>query len=275
MKDYIETVELFPRINRELIALLRGLSKEDFRKPTQFPEWDVKDICAHLLDTSIRRLSAQRDGHQPREKPVIQTHEDLVAYVTRLADRWALAFDGVSPEILIKLIDQSQQELYEFLRTLDPFAKAFFAVNWAGERESRNWFDIAREYTERWHHQMQIREALNAKRIYQDELYYPVLDTFMRALPHHYRDWKMDRGYVLRVGIRDKPKWNWYLEWNGVIELTKEAKRTPNTAVTVDQDKAWKILTRWNDPDPYKVGVTGDKDLGEHFLKMNCLLIKS
>jgi len=59
-------------------------------------------------------------------------------------------------------------------------------VSWAGEEESANWFDTAREFTERWHHQQQIRLAVNKPGIVTREFYFPVLDCFMRALPYAY-----------------------------------------------------------------------------------------
>ena len=46
--------------------------------------------------------------------------------------------------------------------SLDPHAPALFNVAWAGEQTSPNWFDIGQEYTERWHQQEQIREAVGA-----------------------------------------------------------------------------------------------------------------
>ena len=275
MERCTDTVELFPLLNRKLIDLLQSLSDDDFHKPTQFPSWKVKDICAHLLDTSIRRLSGERDHYESLESPKIESYDDLVEYVTSLADRWTLAFSGVSPVILIRLIDQYQTELYEYLKTLKPYDQSFFAVNWAGQNKSYNWFDIAREYTERWHHQMQIREALGKEPLYQDELYYPVLDTFMMALPYHYRNWKMDPGYTLCVGINEKKDWKWYLEWTKEIELKKEVKKEAETTILIDQDKAWKILTRWNDRSVYEVEIKGNKELGQHILEMNCLLIKN
>jgi hypothetical protein len=45
---------------------------------------------------------------------------------------------------------------------LPPHAEAPFGVAWAGETRSANWLDTGREYTERWHHQMQIRDAVGA-----------------------------------------------------------------------------------------------------------------
>jgi len=60
----IATVALFPALHAELIALLRRLTPEDWFRPTAAP-WTVKDMAAHLLDTDMRRSSAQRDGFRP------------------------------------------------------------------------------------------------------------------------------------------------------------------------------------------------------------------
>src|ERR1700761_5676199 len=72
--------------------------------------------------------------------------------------------------------------------SLDPFATAAIGVSWAGEMTSLVWFDVARELTERWHHQQQIRLATNRPGIMFPALYHPVLDTFLRGLPYAYRD---------------------------------------------------------------------------------------
>ena len=45
----------------------------------------------------------------------------------------------------------------ETIRTLAAF---FPSPEAAGEAVSANWFDVAREFTERWHHQQQIRLAI-------------------------------------------------------------------------------------------------------------------
>ena len=47
---------------RELMTLLRGLEPGDWDRPTACALWSVKDIVAHLLDTSLRRLSFGSDG---------------------------------------------------------------------------------------------------------------------------------------------------------------------------------------------------------------------
>lgn len=270
----IDTIELFPIINNRLIELLKSTSIEEFDKPTQFDTWKVKDICAHLLDTSLRRLSEGRDNYQSLENVKIETYSDLVNYVTKIADRWAIAFHYISPKILIDLIEEYQNELYYYFKDLNPLSQSLNPVSWAGENKSQNWFDIAREYTERWHHQMQIREALKRDVLYEKELYYPVLDTFMRALPFHYRKWKMEHGYTLCVNIDGNAGGKWYLKWNDKIELVKEVEDKSQTQIDIKQDDAWKIFTRWKDKNVYRASIKGNNELGEHILEMNCLIIK-
>ena len=105
----------------------------------------------------------------------------------------------------------------ELLRVADLLAPARIGVSWAGESVSTNWFDVARELTERWHHQQQIRLALgepantaqnpsaNAARslraIMTPELYHPVLDCFMRALPFHYRSMSAPPGTAITIHV--------------------------------------------------------------------------
>ena len=74
-----------------------------------------------------------------------------------------------------------------FHEALDPLGPSAFAVSWAGETASLNWFDTARELTERWRHQRQIRLATNRPGIMERDLHHPVLDCFIRGLTHHYR----------------------------------------------------------------------------------------
>ena len=50
----VETLHLFPVLNKLLIELLSSLSADDWNKPTIAKLWTVKDIAAHLLDTNIR-----------------------------------------------------------------------------------------------------------------------------------------------------------------------------------------------------------------------------
>ncbi|MHB0929642.1 MAG: hypothetical protein ACYC3W_12200 [Candidatus Nanopelagicales bacterium] len=271
----IKTIHLFPELNSSLLKVISEMKAEDWNVKTQFPRWTVKDIFAHLLDTSIRRLSSERDHFESIINHSINTYQELIDHITKLADQWAYSFSNVSPKILAEMIEKYQNELYEYLSTLDPFGKARFPVSWAGEESSRNWFDIAREYTERWHHQMQIREALGKEPLYQKELYYPVLDTFMQALPYHYKNIEKEDGYTLGIEIVGESGGIWFLEWNKEERLLKyEVKKKPNTIVKIDQEVAWKIFTQWNNLNlGNKVIISGDKEVGEHVLSMTCIII--
>lgn len=158
----IETLYLFGEVNCHLHDLLRSLEPADWHRPTMCSAWDVKDIAAHLLDTALRRLSLQRDGYA---SPYLQPGPDgLLPFLNRLNAEWTVASRRLSPAVLVHVLEWAGRECVAFFRTLDPDAPAVFPVAWAGEEESKNWFDLAREYTERWHHSQQIFEAVGHPR---------------------------------------------------------------------------------------------------------------
>ncbi|MDQ3223076.1 MAG: maleylpyruvate isomerase N-terminal domain-containing protein, partial [Gemmatimonadota bacterium] len=136
-------------LHAELMALLRGLAPADWSRPTACALWSVKDITAHLLDTTLRRLSFGRDGLETAPDTAISGYSDLVAYLNRLNAEWTTATRRLSPPVLIDLLDFTSGQVHAFFQSLDPHSPARFPVSWAGEDVSPNWFDIGREYTER------------------------------------------------------------------------------------------------------------------------------
>jgi hypothetical protein len=107
--------------------------------------------------------------------------------VNRLNAEGVTVYRRLRP-VLIDMMKAACQQSASFHDSLDLFAPATFTVSWAGEETSLNWFDTARELTERWHHQQQIRLATNRPGIMTPDLYHPVLDCFVRGLPHVYQD---------------------------------------------------------------------------------------
>jgi hypothetical protein len=139
-------------------------------------------------------------------------------------------------------------------------------VAWAGEETSESWFDVAREYTERWHHQQQIREAVGAPGLTSRRLMYPVLDAFLRALPHAYRSVEAEEGTAIAVEIAGEAGGEWALvrenhRWR-LYEGTPEA---PSARVRMDQDTAWRRMTRGitQEQAAERSQVTGEARLGE------------
>jgi uncharacterized protein (TIGR03083 family) len=266
----ILAAHLYAKVEAKLIELLRSLTVEDWERPTVSPRWKVKDVAAHLLDTQLRKLSLARDGY-PTEHPAISSAADLAAFINRLNEEGVRVYRRLSPPVLISMMELASKQCAEYHKSLDPFAPATFPVSWAGEQESLNWFDTARELTERWHHQQQIRMALNRPGIMTRELYYPVLDCFMRALPFAYRDVHAEPGSALQFKISGDCGGSWFLQrertgWRLVNRLcgSKIAE------VTIPQEIAWRVFTKGIDRQSAarQTHIEGDQELGAHVLGM-------
>jgi uncharacterized protein (TIGR03083 family) len=264
---------LFPELERHLITLLRSLSAEDWAKPTIAGAWTVKDIAAHLLDTSLRRLSMVRDRHYG-EQPVIHSYQDLVDFLNRLNADWVTAMRRVSPQLIVEQLEITSRQVAEHFASLDLAAPAAFSVAWAGEEKSENWFDIAREYTERWHHQQQIRLAAGRDRgddrITTRELYFPVLDTFMQALPHHFRSMDSPEGTVVRATVSGEAGGSWAIERRGRWQMSDSPRGATAAEVTIPDDIAWRIVTKGiaRSEAIQRSEVTGHRALAEHVFSM-------
>ena len=181
--DPILCAPLLRRVDEKLIELLRSLPASEWDAQTVAPRWQVRDVAAHLLDTVLRKLSIVRDSWYV-ETVDVRSPQDVVTLVNRLNEEGVSVYRRLSPPVLIDLMKLACEQSAAFHESLDPYAPAVFGVSWAGEATSPNWFDTARELTERWHHQQQIREATHRPGIMTPELYHPVLDCFLRGLPH-------------------------------------------------------------------------------------------
>jgi uncharacterized protein (TIGR03083 family) len=258
-------LERFPPLHRELMALLRGLAPDDWSRPTACAAWSVKDIVAHLLDTGLRRLSLDRDRFTPPTAD-ISSYTDLVAYLNRLNAEWVTAARRLSPRVLMELMDPMSAQLHEYFAALDPHEEARFGVAWAGEESSPVWFDIGREYTERWLHQQQIREAVGAPGLISRQWLHPVLDIFLRALPHTYRTVSAEPGRSILFAIEGEAGDDWTLrrESQGWRLLTGREDASA-ARVGMDQETAWKLLSKGLAPDAARrrVRIEGDRRLGE------------
>jgi uncharacterized protein (TIGR03083 family) len=237
----ILTAHLFPKIEEMLVALLRSLAADDWERQTLAPKWKIKDVAAHLLDTQLRKLSIARDGHLPPAPPIT----DLVAFIDRLNQEGVMLYRRLSPPVLPSLMELASRQSAEYHISLDPFSPAPFSVSWAGEAVSLNWFDTAREFTERWHHQQQIRPAVGRPGIETRELHHPVLDCFLRALPYTYRDTPAETGTVLQFEISGDCGGEWWLYRDGNSwRLVEHALGEVTSKVIIPQEIAWRIFTK-------------------------------
>jgi hypothetical protein len=102
--EIIDVRHLFKEITGELIPLLRNLDDGEWLLPTCYPDWKVKDIVSHLLQTAIGRLSKQRDRFPTSEKPRSLQFPELVRLVSKANDGWTATyeedFESVYPQLL-------------------------------------------------------------------------------------------------------------------------------------------------------------------------------
>lgn len=240
----IITLPLFPKLDELLLELLRSLGPEDWQRPTLARQWTVKDIAAHLLDGNLRTLSMLRDGYFG-EAPEDFSYSGIVAYLNRLNADWVRAARRLSPAVLVELLAQSGAEYTTCLNTLDPWAPATFSVAWSGEAESPNWFHIARDYTEKWHHQQQIREAMGqTEALMTPELFGPLMATFMRGLPHAYRAAEAPVGTRVQIAVGPKVGGTWQLARTTTSWQLADDLLAPAVAIALAPDIAWKLFTK-------------------------------
>ncbi len=238
----VQVLELFPEVRQELLDLLSNLSAEDWERPTACALWSVKDVALHLLGGDIGILSRRRDGFAPGLSPA--NWAELVALINHLNDLWVKAARRVSPRVLCDLLSFTGPQIEEFFASLDPFSVGP-AVDWVGQQPAPVWLDLAREYTERWHHQQQIRDAVGRPGLKQRRFLAPVLDTFVRALPYTFRDVPAADGTALRLSISGESGGDWSLvreaqQW----DLYLDAGAAVAATVVLDQDAAWRLFTK-------------------------------
>ena len=270
------TADLFPPLHDELIDLLRGFAPADWERPTVAGDWRVRDVAAHLLDVDLRKLSVNRDGFlAPPDEP-IGGYGDLVRFLNRLNSDWVVASRRFSPRVLVDLLAVTGPAVSELVAALPPHEPALFSVAWAGESQSENWFDIGRDYTERWHHQMQIRDAVGAPLLLARRWLHPLLDLSVRALPRAYEPViaKDGTAIVFEVTGEEGEAWSMTREtegwrvWRGVA---------PGPAVTVraDPDTAWRLLYNALPPAVAreKVSIQGDATLAAPLLSTRSVMV--
>lgn len=258
----ILVADRFPELRIQLLELLRDLSDEDWRRRTAAPLWSVKDVAAHLLGGDVGILSRQRDQFSAGQTP-IREYRDLIQLVNELNDQWVLAAQRMSPGVLCDLLEFTGPRVEEYFASLDPFALGG-PVSWAGSDAAPVWFDVAREFTERWHHQQQIRDATGRPPLYDPQFFAPVLDTFVRALPYSFSDISAANGTILKLEIVGEAGGTWFLRRTSAAwELLLETGSKLGAEVIIPQDMAWRIFTKGisGDRAQRKAEIRGDEDL--------------
>ncbi len=246
----IDVLPLFPDLNESLITFLNNLKPADWHRKTVCNQWNVRDIAAHLLDTSIKKLSLSRDRFIIDDKQKLGNKD------------WVKTIKGISPIILTEMISIYQNQLLAYFKQLKPTDQALL-----GESIS----EISKAYQERWLHQQQIRYAFNDQFLLQPKFYSPFLEIFMLALPVKYSKIEAPSATVVEVKIAGPAGKSWYIKkQSNSWVFSNNDHQKPSASVYIDQQIAWLLFSKGillNEAAQY-YHINGDKNLGQHALSM-------
>ena len=273
----VDTRAMFRPVSGALVRLLRALPPGDWLLPTVAGTWLVRDVVAHLLDTTLRRLSFQRDGMTPPPPPMaIESERDFVDFINGLNAQWVSTARRLSPQVLTDIYERSAGELADWFESQPLDGPALFGVSWAGERESANWFDIGREFTELWHHQQQIRMAAGATSLPDARYLHAVIDIAARGLPYAYRDVPAGTGDAVVIDVTGPAGGQWTLvrerdRWT----LSQGEPGQESARVRLDDDAAWKLLfNAMRESDAVKaLSISGRTELAAPLLKARSVIV--
>lgn len=264
----IDARSVFRRDRERLSSLLSALSSADWERATACGNWLVRDVVVHVLGDDLSRLSRSRDLYAGPDAPA--GAESLADFIARLNDRWVRACAGLSPSVIVEQLEATTPAVLAFWDGLDLSAQGD-PVTWAGPRPAPVWLDCARDFTEYWTHQRQVRESLGVGREDDPETDRTALDTFLRAVPYTLRDAGALVGDTVSIAV-DGPaggRWSWRYEDHGWAWCARHPPE-PTTSVTVADEILWRLCTRMIQPSDARrsVVISGRRDLGEALTEM-------
>lgn len=272
---YDTILELLESERDELLALLGALAPDAWSGATGCPGWSVQDIAAHVLGDDVGILARERDGFRAPGSPQSSSWDDLVRFVNERNEVWVAAWRRASPRLVVDLLAVTGPSLWGFYRALDPDALGA-PVSWAGTQPAPNWLRVAREYTERWVHQQQIRDAAGTPGLREARWVRPLLDTFAHALPVALQAAAASDGTAVALEATGEGGGRWTVarrgeRWQLAAETTTERL---STVVTVDVETLWQLYTKAIDRDAgrARARIDGDTALAEHLLAARAII---
>ena len=240
----VDTRPLFRPVTSEFVTLLRGLPADAWARPTIAGSWLVRDVVAHLIDLMLRRVSFHRDRMVPPPPPrPIASARDFTEFINGLNAQWVDAARRLSPQVLTDLLAKAGGDLSDWFEALPMHAPALFGVSWAGEQESAGWFDVGREFAEIWHHQQQVRLAVDAPPLGDPRYLRATLEISVRALPYAYQDVPAEQGTAVVLHVTGAAGGTWTLVREaGRWDLQSGETDGSTVRVTLAEEDVWRLL---------------------------------
>ncbi len=245
----------------DLLTFLRALTPAEWAAFSAAPGWRVKDLALHLLDDDLGWLSRGRDGDRTGLLPM-SDHGSFVAALAAKNQRWIEGAQGLSAPVVIGLLEWAGREMDAYYSTMDLAGDG--QVSWASEGRVPIWFDIAQDLSERWVHQMQMREAVRRVEGYADAYRPAVLRTFVWALPHQYRV-DAPTGTTVQIDLDSGGRWHLTCEESTNWSLDEGIVDQPDAHSAFSDDAGWRWLTGASMP-PEGVVMRGPANLTEPLL---------
>lgn len=254
-----------------LLSLLAGLGDAEWNSPTAAPAWSAKDIALHLIDVDLSWVARFRDHDRSGFIPESAGHEAFVRGLAQRNQQWIDGTRVLSPPLIVEMLRWAGGQLDAALATVDLDRRS--SVYWAGDAPL--WFDLAREFTERWVHFQQIREAAARLRSGPDpnegrpsgpieyqgsdggyagaervdgiandqDGYLPlVVRTFIWGFPHQYRA-PAPAGTTIGVEVTGVGAWSLTRSDGGGWDLGEGWPAEPAASLRMSGDVAWRLLT--------------------------------
>ncbi len=257
---------------------MRQLGDDDWDRSTVAGGWRVRDVVGHLLDIDLRTVSGGRDRHRLGARGrSLASFSDVLGFINELNAEGVSYTARLSPRVMTDLLDVAGRWVSAYVASLPPHDEARISVLWADEDRSTNWMNIGRDFTEHWHHQMQIRDAVGAAPLLQRQWIEPLLDLSVRAFRRAYKTVSAAPGTAVafEIDVDDHPAaWSVIRDESG---WTVMRGRSDDAAASLrtDADTAWKLLYNAlsRDTARARVAITGDAALVEPMLNARSVMV--
>lgn len=230
---------LLTRERHDLLSLIATLSPQEWTSPSAALGWTVKDLALHVLDDDLGWLSRGRDDDQSG----LLDMSDHASFVDALAaknQRWVDGANGLSLPVVIGLLRWAGDEVDAYYAGIDLYDEG--SVSWASDGPVPQWFDLAQDLTERWVHQMQMREAVARVEDYAATYLPVVLRTFVWALPHQFTA-AAPIGTEVGVDLSVGGTWSLTSQGSGTWTLAARRADRPVVGARFSDDAGWRWLT--------------------------------
>lgn len=224
---------LFALQRHQLAVFLRGLEADDWRRSTACSGWDVADVLAHVVGGVLGRVGG-------RDRNPGAVGESLGERIDRANQEWVVACRRFSPQVMLDMLDWAggQADHRWQNRRLD---EPGLGVSWAGVDPAPLWLDAAREVTEYWVHERQLRAAVGNRDEGLPDVA-TVLDVFARGLPS-----TLGRSNVGQTGDRirvESAGRSWRLRCRGDQWWFVDEGDPDETVLVFDGELLWRRWTR-------------------------------